>query len=54
MPSSASSQPLAATTSKALTDPKLLDQLTERVYTLLQEEIRQQHELSHYRSGRGL
>lgn len=46
---------LAVLADKVTKDPKLLEQLSERVYELFQENLRHQHEqLEHYKRGRSL
>jgi len=51
----ASSQPAKSPSVKqVLNNPQQLEQLTERVYTLMQENLRhQQEQLKSYASGRG-
>jgi hypothetical protein len=50
----ASSSKLAAQASQILNDPKQLEQITERVYELIQENLRQQQEkFQSYGSDRG-
>lgn len=46
---------LTAFANQIIKDPKLLEQLTDRVHDLFQENLRHQHEqLKHYKYGRGL
>lgn len=45
---------LAATATNILADPKQLEQLVERIYELMREDLRQQQErLSNHSNGKG-
>ncbi len=55
MPMTSSETDLAATADRVLQDPNLLEQLLERVYELMREDLRiQQERVRHYRTGKGM